>query len=98
MAIEAATGWRPNDAAVIVGTSGGAVAAAMVRGRGLTIDTVVGEAFARVLCGGDLSEPAWVSEQYILDLEREAFLSLCGEPRSQERIWHILQTGKPLRN
>jgi 3-hydroxyacyl-CoA dehydrogenase len=61
-------------------------------------DTVVGEAFARVLCGGDLSGPAWVSEQYILDLEREAFLSLCGEERSQQRIWHILQTGKPLRN
>ncbi len=61
-------------------------------------DTVVGEAFARVLCGGDLSGPAWVSEKYILDLEREAFLSLCGEERSQQRIWHILQTGKPLRN
>ncbi len=51
-----------------------------------------------VLCGGDLSAPAWVDEQYFLDLEREAFLSLCGEAKTQERMWHLLQTGKPLRN
>jgi len=53
---------------------------------------------AYVLTGGELSQPTWVDEQYILDLEREAFLSLCGEPKTQERMWHILQTGKPLRN
>ena len=53
---------------------------------------------AYVLTGGDLSKPQWVSEQYILDLEREAFLSLCGEEKTQERMWHILRTGKPLRN
>jgi 3-hydroxyacyl-CoA dehydrogenase len=51
-----------------------------------------------VMCGGELSRPTWVSEQYILDLEREAFLSLCGEEKTQARMWHILQTGKPLRN
>jgi 3-hydroxyacyl-CoA dehydrogenase len=53
---------------------------------------------ANVMTGGELSSPAWVDEQYILDLEREAFLSLCGEAKTQERMWAILQTGKPLRN
>jgi len=61
-------------------------------------DVVVGGHLARVLCGGELASPAWVDEQYFLDLECEAFLSLCGESRTQERIWHMLQTGKPLRN
>lgn len=51
-----------------------------------------------VMAGGDLSEPAWVSEQYLLDLEREAFLSLCGQKKTLERIQHLLKTGKPLRN
>lgn len=53
---------------------------------------------AYVMCGGDLTRPQWVSEQYILDLEREAFLSLCGEEKTQARMWSILQTGRPLRN
>ncbi|MFQ5616495.1 MAG: enoyl-CoA hydratase-related protein, partial [Anaerolineales bacterium] len=61
-------------------------------------DTVVGEKLAYVMTGGELSKPQWVTEQYILDLEREAFLSLCGEERTQQRIWHTLNTGKPLRN
>lgn len=61
-------------------------------------DAHIGNKLAYVLTGGDLSAPQWVSEQYFLDLEREAFLSLCGEPKTQERMWHILQTGKPLRN
>jgi len=51
-----------------------------------------------VMCGGELTRPQWVSEQYILDLEREAILSLFGEERTQARMWSILQTGKPLRN
>ncbi len=51
-----------------------------------------------VMMGGEISKPAWVDEQYILDLEREAFLSLCGEKKTQERMWHMLQNGKPLRN
>jgi 3-hydroxyacyl-CoA dehydrogenase len=53
---------------------------------------------AYVMCGGELTRPQWVSEQYILDLEREAILSLFGEERTQARMWTILQTGKPLRN
>jgi 3-hydroxyacyl-CoA dehydrogenase len=53
---------------------------------------------AHVLCGGRLSSAQWVDEQYFLDLEREAFVSLCGEPKTQERITHMLSTGKPLRN
>ncbi len=61
-------------------------------------DALVASKLAYVLTGGDLSSPTWVSEQYILDLEREAFLSLAGEKKSQERMWHTLQTGKPLRN
>jgi len=53
---------------------------------------------AHVMTGGGISRPAWVDEQYILDLEREAFLSLCGEEKTQERMWHTLRTGKVLRN
>lgn len=61
-------------------------------------DAVVGEKLAYVMCGGKLTAPAWVDEQYILDLEREAFISLCGQEKTRERIWHFLNTGKPLRN
>jgi 3-hydroxyacyl-CoA dehydrogenase len=53
---------------------------------------------AYVLAGGRVTPGTAVSEQYLLDLEREAFLSLCGEPKTQERIAHTLKTGKPLRN
>ncbi len=61
-------------------------------------DAVIGEKLAHVLAGGDLSSEQLVSEQYLLDLEREAFLSLCGQPQTQERMAHMLKTGKPLRN
>lgn len=61
-------------------------------------DAVVATKLATVICGGALTGWAAVSEQYLLDLEREAFLSLCGEPRTQARIQHTLKTGKPLRN
>lgn len=61
-------------------------------------DALLARKLAFVMTGGDLSAPAWVSEQYILDLEREAFLSLCGEEKTQQRMWSLLQTGKPLRN
>jgi 3-hydroxyacyl-CoA dehydrogenase len=50
------------------------------------------------MCGGEITSSKWVSEQYILDLEREAFLSLCGEEKTRARMWSILQTGKTLRN
>ena len=63
-----------------------------------THDTVVAKKLAYVMCGGDLSEPTLVSEQYLLDLEREAFLSLCGEKKSLERIQSVLKGGKPIRN
>jgi 3-hydroxyacyl-CoA dehydrogenase len=61
-------------------------------------DTVVGEKLANVLSGGPLTGRQTVSEQYLLDLEREAFLSLCGQRKTQERMQHMLKTGKPLRN
>jgi 3-hydroxyacyl-CoA dehydrogenase len=61
-------------------------------------DAHVGRKLANILAGGPLTSPQLVSEQYILDLEREAFVSLCGEKKTQERIAHTLKTGKPLRN
>ncbi|MBK7122564.1 MAG: 3-hydroxyacyl-CoA dehydrogenase/enoyl-CoA hydratase family protein [Chitinophagaceae bacterium] len=61
-------------------------------------DVTVAKKLAYVMCGGDLSEPTPVSEQYLLDLEREAFLSLTGEKKTLERIQSVLKTGKPLRN
>ncbi len=61
-------------------------------------DVVVAKKLAYVMCGGDLSEPALVSEQYLLDLEREAFLSLTGEKKTLERIQSVLKGGKPVRN
>ena len=61
-------------------------------------DVVVGKKLAGILSGGKLSAETEVSEQYLLDLEREAFLSLCGDPRTQARMQHMLKTGKPLRN
>ena len=61
-------------------------------------DVLVAKKLAYVMCGGDLSEPTLVSEQYILDLERQAFLSLCGEKKTLERIQSVLKGGKPLRN
>jgi 3-hydroxyacyl-CoA dehydrogenase len=61
-------------------------------------DSVVAKKLAYVMCGGDLSEPTLVSEQYLLDLEREAFLSLCGERKTLERIQSVLKSGRPLRN
>ncbi len=59
---------------------------------------VIGGKLIHVMSGGNLSKPAWMAESYFLDLEREAFLSLCGEKKTQERMWHLLQKGKVLRN
>jgi 3-hydroxyacyl-CoA dehydrogenase len=61
-------------------------------------DVAVAKKLAYVMCGGDLSEQTLVSEQYLLDLEREAFLSLCSERKSLERIQSVLKGGKPVRN
>jgi 3-hydroxyacyl-CoA dehydrogenase len=61
-------------------------------------DVSVANRVAHVLCGGSVTPGTLVSEQYLLDLEREGFLSLCGEKKTQERIAFTLKTGKPLRN
>jgi 3-hydroxyacyl-CoA dehydrogenase len=61
-------------------------------------DALIGRKLAWILAGGDLHHPATLSEQQLLDLEREAFLSLCGERKTLDRIAHTLKTGKPLRN
>ncbi|WP_273567281.1 3-hydroxyacyl-CoA dehydrogenase/enoyl-CoA hydratase family protein [Maribacter halichondriae] len=61
-------------------------------------DKKIANKLAYVMAGGDLSEPTLVDEQYLLDIEREAFLSLCTEKKTLERIQHMLKTGKPLRN
>jgi len=61
-------------------------------------DQKVARWVAYILCGGKVTAGSLVSEQYLLDLEREAFLSLCGESKTQERIAFTLKTGKPLRN
>jgi len=58
----------------------------------------IGSKLIHIMTGGNISKPEWVDEQYFLDLEREAFLSLCGEKKTQERMWNLLQTGKVLRN
>ena len=58
----------------------------------------IGTKVAEVLCGGAITPGTPISEQYLLDLEREAFKSLCGEKKTQERIAYTLKTGKPLRN
>lgn len=61
-------------------------------------DVKVAKKLAYVMCGGELSEPSLVSEQYLLNLEREAFLSLCGEKKTLERLQSVLKTGRPVRN
>lgn len=101
-----AEGYRPPVRGKIIYAAGERLLAAlrialysMVQGKYASEhDAVVGGKLAYVLCGGDLTAPTWVDEQYILDLEREAFISLCGEPKTRERISHFLNTGKILRN
>jgi 3-hydroxyacyl-CoA dehydrogenase len=61
-------------------------------------DALIARKLAYILTGGAISEPGWVDEQVILDLEREAFLSLLGEAKTIERIGYMLQNNKPLRN
>ena len=102
----AAAGYRPKPARTdlpAIGQSGIAPLKCLLHqmrqaGQISEHDEKVGTKLAHVLCGGDLSWTHFVTEQYILDLEREVFLSLCGEARTVERIKHTLKTGKPLRN
>ena len=61
-------------------------------------DAYIGEKLAFIFSGGRLPANTWVDEQYLLDLERETFLHLCGQPKTQQRMMHMLQKGKPLRN
>src|SRR5688572_1551685 len=61
-------------------------------------DALIGRKLANIMSGGSMNHTSYVSEQYLIDLEREAFLSLCGERKTQERIAAMLKTGKPLRN
>jgi len=75
-----------------------AIHAMRVGGYASEHDEKIAKALGWVLCGGDLSAPQWVTEQYILDLELEATMRLVLEPKTQERMIAILQTGKPLRN
>ena len=100
-----ATGYRPPAPEPIYAAGRDALAALRIgswmfkEGQYITqYDHHVASKLVYVMCGGDLTRPQWVSEQYILDLEREAILSLFGEEKTQARMWNILQTGKPLRN
>ena len=61
-------------------------------------DKEIAQKLAYVVCGGDLTSPQKVSEQYLLDIEREAFMSLLGKPKTLERIQYLLMNNKPLRN
>lgn len=71
----------------------------MYRGNYITeFDVFIAKKLAYVMCGGDLSEATLVNEQYLLNLEREAFLSLCGEKKTLERLQSVLKSGKPVRN
>jgi 3-hydroxyacyl-CoA dehydrogenase len=87
----------------VMGTDGVALIEAgllnMAEGRFITEhDRCIGRELATILAGGKVAGPAIVAEQHILDLEVEAFLRLCGEPKTQQRIEALLKTGKPLRN
>jgi 3-hydroxyacyl-CoA dehydrogenase len=100
-----ASGYRPPAPEPIYAAGRDTLAALRIgawmfkEGRYITpYDHHIASKLAYVMCGGELTRPQWVSEQYVLDLEREAILSLFGEERTQARMWNILQTGKPLRN
>jgi 3-hydroxyacyl-CoA dehydrogenase len=101
-----AEGYRPPTRGKIIYAAGERLLAAlrialysMLQGKYISEhDAKIGEKLSYVLCGGSLTSPTWVEEQYILDLEREAFIALCGEEKTRERIWHFLNTGKVLRN
>jgi 3-hydroxyacyl-CoA dehydrogenase len=96
---------RPQPRAAIRVGGGGLLATlklgihlALRAGRITDHDALIGRKLAWILAGGELPHATTVTEQQLLDLEREAFLSLCGERKTQERIAHTLKTGKPLRN
>ena len=88
-----AVGGAPLKAALDVG-----IHLALRAGRISDHDARIGRALAPIKAGGAVPHAAYVSEQHLLDLEREAFLGLCGQPKTLERIAHTLKAGKPLRN
>jgi 3-hydroxyacyl-CoA dehydrogenase len=101
----ARSGWRPARRRTLkaLGTTGAAAIASGLwgmekAGQLSEHDRKIGNRIARVLCGGDVPAGTTLDEQRVLDLEREAFLSLCGEEKTQARIQHMLMNGKPLRN
>jgi 3-hydroxyacyl-CoA dehydrogenase len=101
----AASGYQPPLPEKVYASGRDALAAMRVgvhmfkAGGGITEhEAKIGAKLAYIMTGGELSRPTWMDEQYFLDLEREAFLSLCGEEKTQQRMWNLLQTGKPLRN
>jgi 3-hydroxyacyl-CoA dehydrogenase len=101
----ARAGWRPPPPRRIrvIGDSGAATLRSTLRNlvgahQISEHDAKISNALGRVLSGGNVPSGAAVSEQHMLDLEREAFLSLCGEPKTRDRIQHMLTSGKPLRN
>ncbi|HSQ37300.1 MAG TPA: 3-hydroxyacyl-CoA dehydrogenase/enoyl-CoA hydratase family protein [Acidimicrobiia bacterium] len=101
----AAMGYRPPLAAKVPVPGGGGIAALKIGIHGMLgggylseYDAFLGRKLAYVICGGDVPAGTEVTEQYLLDLEREAFLSLCGEEKTIARILHMLEKGKPLRN
>jgi 3-hydroxyacyl-CoA dehydrogenase len=106
LALECARDYRPPAPRTAIPVGGANLLAALKLGLHLAWragrisdhDKLVGTKLAFILAGGNLPSATAVSEQYLLDLEREAFLSLCGERKTQERIAHTLKTGKPLRN
>jgi 3-hydroxyacyl-CoA dehydrogenase len=105
-AIALAGGYRPAQPRTAIRVGGEGVFAALKLGVHLAWragrisehDALIGRTLARILAGGDLKHPGVLSEQQLLDLEREAFLSLCGERKTLDRIAHTLKHGKPLRN
>ena len=99
-------GYQPPVPRAAIRVGGDSVAAALKLGVHLASragrisdhDALIGRKLAHIIAGGAIPHPSTVSEQHLLDLEREAFLSLVAERRTQERIQHTLKTGKPLRN
>ena len=105
-ALAMASDYRPAQPRTAIRVGGEGVLAALKLGVHLAWragrisdhDAVIGRKLAWILAGGNLAHAATLTEQQLLDLEREAFLSLCGERKTMERIAHTLKTGKPLRN
>jgi 3-hydroxyacyl-CoA dehydrogenase len=94
---------RPRDDIRVVGRTGRAILELMVflmrdAGYITEVDAHIARKLAYVITGGDLDQNTLVTEEYLLDLEREVFLSLSGEEKTQARLKHMVETGRPLRN